>query len=55
MQVFWDATPPELASGGALCLYLQGQAVKKDLLLHPEDGGIMLLRNVNNYLPIDKD
>jgi len=49
MQVFWDAIPSQLASGGAL----QGQAVKEDLLLDPEDGGTMLLRNVNNYFLID--
>jgi len=53
MQVFWDAIPSQLASGGALFLHLQGQAVKEDLLLDPEDGNTMLLRNVNNYFPID--
>ena len=53
VQVFWDAVASQLASGGALFLHLQGQAVKEDLLLDPEDGGTMLLRNVNNYFPID--
>jgi hypothetical protein len=53
MQVFWDAILSQLAFGGPLRLYLQVQAVKEYLLLDPEDGGAVLLRNVNNHLPFD--